>query len=134
MKEIFPLTGRGLVIGITARPARASRRWMINLRCTIVGRASASHCCCRSFESFSGGAILGDRIRMQTLGPIAEFSFDRWATRGNLVAWLVHGRCCFNTRSGGYGNHYRDRGRRQDEVEVVKAADISVVVWFRHGR
>ena len=33
MKDIFPHTGRGLVVGITVRRERESRRWSISWRC-----------------------------------------------------------------------------------------------------
>ena len=69
MKKIFPLTGRGLVIGITGAPGAGKSSLVDKLalhyrqqgeRVGIVAVDPSS--------PFSGGAILGDRIRMQTLG------------------------------------------------------------------
>jgi LAO/AO transport system kinase len=79
---------------------------------------------------FSGGAILGDRIRMQTLGLDEGVFIRSMATRGNLgglaratvdaVAILDAARYSkIIVETVGVG---------QDEVEIVKAADVSVVV------
>src|SRR4029078_1408472 len=79
---------------------------------------------------FSGGAILGDRIRMQTLGLDNGVFIRSRATRGNLG---VLARTTVDAVSildaAGYGKIIIETvGVGQDEVEVVKAADISVVV------
>jgi LAO/AO transport system kinase len=79
---------------------------------------------------FSGGAILGDRIRMQTLGLDSGVFIRSMATRGNLGGLA---RTTVDAVSildaAGYGRIIIETvGVGQDEVEVVKAADISVVV------
>lgn len=131
MKKIFPLTGRGLVIGITGPPGAGKSSLVDKLalhyrqqgeRVGIVAVDPSS--------PFSGGAILGDRIRMQTLGLDSGVFIRSMATRGNLGGLA---RTTVDAVSildaAGYGRIIIETvGVGQDEVEVVKAADISVVV------
>ena len=131
MKKIFPLTGRGLVIGITGPPGAGKSSLVDKLalyyreqgeRVGIVAVDPSS--------PFSGGAILGDRIRMQTLGLDSGVFIRSMATRGNLGGLA---RSTVDAVSildaAGYGKIIIETvGVGQDEVEVVKAADISVVV------
>jgi len=131
MKQIFPLTGRGLVIGITGAPGAGKSSLVDKLasyyrqqgeRVGIVAVDPSS--------PFSGGAILGDRIRMQGLGLDSGVFIRSMATRGNLGGLA---RTTVDAVSildaAGYGRIIIETvGVGQDEVEVVKAADISVVV------
>ena len=131
MKQVFPLTGRGLVIGITGAPGAGKSSLVDKLalryrqqgeRVGIVAVDPSS--------PFSGGAILGDRIRMQTLGLDNGVFIRSMATRGNLGGLA---RTTVDAVSildaAGYGKIIIETvGVGQDEVEVVKAADVSVVV------
>ena len=131
MKQIFPLTGRGLVIGITGAPGAGKSSLVDKLalyyrqqgeRVGIVAVDPSS--------PFSGGAILGDRIRMQMLGLDRGVFIRSMATRGNLGGLA---RSTVDAVSildaAGYNKIIIETvGVGQDEVEVVKAADISVVV------
>lgn len=131
MKNIFPLTGRGLVIGITGAPGAGKSSLVDKLalhyrrqgeRVGIIAVDPSS--------PFSGGAILGDRIRMQTLGLDSGVFIRSMATRGNLGGLA---RTTVDAVSildaAGYGRIIIETvGVGQDEVEIVKAADISVVV------
>jgi LAO/AO transport system kinase len=131
MKKIFPLTGRGLVIGITGAPGAGKSSLVDKLalhyrqqgdRVGIVAVDPSS--------PFSGGAILGDRIRMQMLGLDSGVFIRSMATRGNmggLARSTVDAVSILD--AAGYGKIIIETvGVGQDEVEVVKAADISVVV------
>ena len=131
MKKIFPLTGKGLVIGITGAPGAGKSSLVDKLalhyrqqgeRVGIVAVDPSS--------PFSGGAILGDRIRMQTLGLDRGVFIRSMATRGNLGGLA---RATVDAVSildaAGYAKIIIETvGVGQDEVEVVKAADVSVVV------
>ena len=131
MKKIFPLTGRGLVIGITGAPGSGKSSLVDKLalhyrqqgeRVGIVAVDPSS--------PFSGGAILGDRIRMQMLGLDSGVFIRSMATRGNLggLARTTVDAVSILDAAGYNKIIIETVGVGQDEVEVVKAADISVVV------
>jgi len=131
MKEIFPLTGRGLVIGITGAPGAGKSSLVDKLalhyrqqgeRVGIVAVDPSS--------PFSGGAILGDRIRMQRLGLDRGVFIRSMATRGNLggLARSTVDAVSILDAAGYHKIIIETVGVGQDEVEVVKAADNSVVV------
>ena len=131
MKEVFPHTGRGTVIGITGAPGAGKSSLVDKLalayrqqdeRVGIVAVDPSS--------PFSGGAILGDRIRMQTLGLDNNVFIRSMATRGNLgglARATVDAVAILD--AAGYGRIIVETvGVGQDEVEIVKTADVSVVV------
>jgi len=131
MKQIFPLTGRGLVIGITGAPGAGKSSLVDKLalhyrkagdRVGIVAVDPSS--------PFSGGAILGDRIRMQQLGLDRDVFIRSMATRGNLggLARSTVDAVSILDAAGYHKIIIETVGVGQDEVEIVKAADISVVV------
>jgi LAO/AO transport system kinase len=131
MKQVYAASHGGLVIGITGAPGAGKSSLVDKLaqryrdcgeRVGIIAVDPSS--------PFSGGAILGDRIRMQTLGLDEGVFIRSMATRGNLgglaratvdaVAILDAARYSkIIVETVGVG---------QDEVEIVKAADVSVVV------
>ncbi len=131
MKQIFPLTGRGMVIGITGAPGAGKSSLVDKLalhyrqegeRVGIVAVDPSS--------PFSGGAILGDRIRMQMLGLDRGVFIRSMATRGNLggLARSTVDAVSILDAAGYHKIIIETVGVGQDEVEVVKAADVSVVV------
>ena len=79
---------------------------------------------------FSGGAILGDRIRMQALGLDKGVFIRSMATRGNLggLARATIDAVSILDAAGYEKVVVETVGVGQDEVEIVKAADVCVVV------
>lgn len=131
MKQIFPLTGKGLIVGMTGSPGVGKSSLVDKLaqhyrqqgeRVGIVAVDPSS--------PFSGGAILGDRIRMQTLGLDQGVFIRSMATRGNLggLARTTVDAVAILDAAGYNKIIIETVGVGQDEVEVVKAADVSVVV------
>jgi LAO/AO transport system kinase len=85
MKSVFPHTGRGLIVGITGSPGAGKSSLVDRLAGLYRGRGERVGIVCVDPSSpFSGGAILGDRIRMQTLGLDPNVFIRSMATRGNL--------------------------------------------------
>jgi len=131
MKEIFPHTGRGLVVGITGAPGAGKSSLVDKLALLYRERKERVGIVAVDPSSpFSGGAILGDRIRMQTLGLDSGVFIRSMATRGNLGGLA---RATVDAVSildaAGYSKVIVETvGVGQDEVEIVKAADVSVVV------
>jgi LAO/AO transport system kinase len=131
MKEIFPRTGRGMVIGITGSPGAGKSSLVDKLAGLYRKRGERVGIVAVDPSSpFTGGAILGDRIRMQTLGLDKDVFIRSMATRGNLgglARATVDAVAILD--AAGYGKIIVETvGVGQDEVEIVKAADVSVVV------
>lgn len=131
MKDIFPHTGRGLVVGITGAPGAGKSSLVDKLALVYRDRKERVGIVAVDPSSpFSGGAILGDRIRMQALGLDSGVFIRSMATRGNLGGLS---RATVDAVSildaAGYSKVVVETvGVGQDEVEIVKAADVSVVV------
>src|SRR6185369_16861278 len=79
---------------------------------------------------FSGGAILGDRIRMSALGLDKNVFIRSMATRGNLggLSRATVDAVAILDAAGFDKVIVETVGVGQDEVEIVKTADVSVVV------
>ena len=86
--------------------------------------------CIDPSSPFSGGAILGDRIRMATLGLDKNVFIRSMATRGNLggLARATVDAVAILDAAGFQKIIVETVGVGQDEVEIVKTADVSVVV------
>jgi len=131
MKEVYQQSRNGLVVGITGSPGAGKSSLVDKLalhyrrdghRVGIVAVDPSS--------PFSGGAILGDRIRMQTLGLDEGVFIRSMATRGNLggLARATVDAVAILDAAGYSKIIVETVGVGQDEVEIVKAADVSVVV------
>jgi LAO/AO transport system kinase len=131
MKEIFPHTGRGLIVGITGAPGAGKSSLVDKLALVYRGRDERVGIVAVDPSSpFSGGAILGDRIRMQALGLDPGVFIRSMATRGNLggLARATVDAVSILDAAGFSKVVVETVGVGQDEVEIVKAADVSVVV------
>src|SRR3954470_22828500 len=85
MKEIFPHAGKATVIGITGAPGAGKSSLVDKLALHYKDAGERIGIVCIDPSSpFSGGAILGDRIRMATLGLDKNVFIRSMATRGNL--------------------------------------------------
>lgn len=131
MKQVFPHTGRGLVIGITGAPGAGKSSLVDKL--ALLYRQQGERVGIIAVDPsspFSGGAILGDRIRMQTLGLDKGVFIRSMATRGNLggLARATVDAVAILDAAGYSRIIVETVGVGQDEVEIVKAADVSVVV------
>src|SRR5207249_11434552 len=79
---------------------------------------------------FTGGAILGDRIRMQTPGTDPGVYIRSMATRGHLggLATATADVVTVLDAAGKNPIIVETVGVGQDEIEIVKLADVSIVV------
>ncbi|MFL6374797.1 MAG: methylmalonyl Co-A mutase-associated GTPase MeaB [Pyrinomonadaceae bacterium] len=131
MKSIFPHTGKAMVIGITGAPGAGKSSLVDKLALHYKNTGERIGIVCIDPSSpFSGGAILGDRIRMATLGLDKNVFIRSMATRGNLGGLsraTVDAVAILD--AAGYSKVIVETvGVGQDEVEIVKTADVSVVV------
>ncbi len=131
MKEIFPRTGRAVVVGITGSPGAGKSSLVDRLASLYRQRGERVGIVAVDPSSpFSGGAILGDRIRMQTLGLDPGVFIRSMATRGNLggLARATVDAVAILDAAGFDKVIVETVGVGQDEVEIVKTADVSAVV------
>lgn len=131
MKAVFPRTGNALVVGITGSPGAGKSSLVDKLALHYREQGEKIGIVAVDPSSpFSGGAILGDRIRMQTLGLDKNVFIRSMATRGNLggLARTTVDAVSILDAAGFDKVLVETVGVGQDEVEIVKAADVSVVV------
>jgi LAO/AO transport system kinase len=131
MKAVFPKTGNALVVGITGAPGAGKSSLVDKLAMFYRDRGERIGIICVDPSSpFSGGAILGDRIRMSTLGLDKNVFIRSMATRGNLggLSRATVDAVAILDAAGFDKIIVETVGVGQDEVEIVKTADVSVVV------
>jgi GTPase len=131
LKSLFVNATRGLTIGITGAPGagKSSLVDKLALHYRSLGKTVGIIAVDPS-SPFSGGAILGDRIRMQALANDPHVFIRSMATRGNLggLARATVDAVAVLTAAGYDRTLVETVGVGQDEVDIVKTADISVVV------
>ncbi|MEZ4363453.1 MAG: methylmalonyl Co-A mutase-associated GTPase MeaB [Kofleriaceae bacterium] len=131
LKALFPHTGKAYVLGITGNPGAGKSTVVDSLISHY--RAAGERVgvvCVDPTSPFSGGAILGDRIRMQRHALDEGVFIRSLATRGNLGGLS---RSTFDIvavlDAMGYQRILVETvGVGQDEVDVMKAAHATVVV------
>jgi LAO/AO transport system kinase len=131
MKAVFPQTGNATVIGITGSPGAGKSSLVDKLAFHYKDAGEKVGIVCIDPSSpFSGGAILGDRIRMATLGMDRNVFIRSMATRGNLggLSRATVDAVAILDAAGFNKVIVETVGVGQDEVEIVKTADVSVVV------
>lgn len=131
MKSVFPRTGNALVIGITGAPGAGKSSLVDKLALYYKEMGERVGIICVDPSSpFSGGAILGDRIRMSALGLDRNIFIRSMATRGNLggLSRATVDAVAILDAAGFNKVIVETVGVGQDEVEIVKTADVSAVV------
>jgi len=131
MKEIFSRTGRALIVGITGAPGAGKSSLVDKLAAFYRKRGERVGIIAVDPSSpFSGGAILGDRIRMQTLSLDKGVFIRSMATRGQLggLARATVDAVAILDAAGYEKVLVETVGVGQDEIEIAKAAEVCVVV------
>ena len=131
MKQIFPRTGRALIVGITGAPGAGKSSLVDKLAAFYRKRGERVGIIAVDPSSpFSGGAILGDRIRMQTLSLDKGVFIRSMATRGQLggLARATVDAVAILDAAGYEKILVETVGVGQDEIEIAKTADVCVVV------
>jgi LAO/AO transport system kinase len=128
---LFAHTGRAHVVGITGVPGSGKSTLVSRLALAMrAGGRTVGIVAIDPSSPFSGGAILGDRIRMGDLGGDAGVFMRSMATRGALGG-LARGtlEAVDILDAAGYDVVLIETvGVGQDEVEVARAAHTVVVV------
>ncbi len=131
MKQVFSRTGRALIVGITGAPGAGKSSLVDKLAAHYRSKGERVGIIAVDPSSpFSGGAILGDRIRMQTLSLDKGVFIRSMATRGNLggLARASVEAVAILDAAGFDKIIVETVGVGQDEIEIAKTADVCVVV------
>jgi LAO/AO transport system kinase len=130
IRSIFGRTGRAYLIGVTGPPGAGKStlvdRIVFELRRsgTSVGVIAVD-----PTSPFSGGAVLGDRLRMQAHAADEGVFIRSMATRGHLggLARATGDAAIVLDAAGREIIVIETVGVGQDEVDIVRTADVSIV-------
>jgi LAO/AO transport system kinase len=131
LKELFPHTGHARVLGLTGAPGAGKSTLVSHLaRYYRKEQKTVGIIAVDPTSPYSGGAILGDRIRMQDHFADAGIYIRSMATRGSLggLASATADVATVLDASGRDLVLIETVGVGQDEVEVVGLADITIVI------
>jgi GTPase len=131
LKRIFPSTGRAQVVGVTGAPGTG--------KSTLVDRLAAHYrhageevgiIAVDPTSPYTGGAILGDRIRMQGHASDTGIFIRSMATRGFLggLARTTGDVALILDAAGKQHVLIETVGVGQDEVDIVRLADCTLVL------
>jgi LAO/AO transport system kinase len=131
LAALYPHAGDALVVGVTGPPGAGKSSLVDRLTAHLRrGGKSVGVVAVDPTSPFSGGAILGDRIRMQTHATDPGVFIRSMATRGHLggLAAATEQVVTVLAAAGKDVILVETVGVGQDEVEIVGAADASLVV------
>ena len=131
LKALFPHTGNARILGLTGAPGAGKSTLVDQLakhyrkQDQTVGIIAVD-----PTSPYSGGAILGDRIRMQDHFADAGIYIRSMATRGSLGG-LASTTADVTTVLDASGRNLimvETVGVGQDEVDIVRLADVTIVI------
>ena len=131
IRRIHPRTGRTYVVGVTGPPG-AGKSSLVDLLTALLrqGGASVGVIAVDPSSQFTGGAVLGDRIRMQQHTLDTGVFIRSMATRGK-VGGLARATADTIKLLAAFGKDWvlvETVGVGQTELDIARQADTTVVV------
>jgi len=131
LKALFPHTGKARVIGMTGAPG-AGKSTLVDQLAKLYRKQerTVGIIAVDPTSPYTGGAILGDRIRMQDHFADSGIYIRSMATRGSLggLARTTADVATVLDASGRDVILIETVGVGQDEVDIVRLAEITVVI------
>ncbi len=131
LRELYSHTGRAFVIGITGAPGVGKSTLVDQMLSRLRSRnKTVGVLAVDPTSPFSGGAILGDRVRMQRHSMDEGVFIRSLATRGHFGGLTQSTRSAIDVLDA-MGKEYiivETVGVGQDEIDIVKNAHTTVIV------
>jgi LAO/AO transport system kinase len=131
LRDLYPSTGRAYVVGITGAPG-VGKSTLVDQMVTHLRSAgkTVGVLAVDPTSPFSGGAILGDRVRMQrhsmdegvfirSMATRGYFGGITQSTRSAIDVLDAMGKDCIIVETVGVG---------QDEIDIVRSAHTTIIV------
>ena len=131
MRALYPHTGRAYLVGVTGPPG-AGKSTLVDKLTTETRSAgeTVGVIAVDPTSPFTGGAILGDRVRMQAHSSDPDVFIRSMATRGQLggLSRSTTDAALVLDAAGKSLVIIETVGVGQDEVDIVRTADVSIVM------
>jgi LAO/AO transport system kinase len=131
LKDLYPSTGRAYVVGITGAPG-VGKSTLVDQMVAHLRKAekTVGVLAVDPTSPFSGGAILGDRVRMQRHSMDEGVFIRSMATRGYFGGLTQSTKSAIDVLDA-MGKDYilvETVGVGQDEIDIVRSADTTLIV------